>query len=184
MKAVIYLTRDGGKSVLNAKPFKASITHTPSTNKLSVKCKALFKNNVKLASPEFSTKTQNGYILYFNPDTMEQTTFNLEQDRETFEKVVEVNELLKATKYNTEKFGHPKATDLVTKTYAAIILMLIVLTIIIAIVANDVFSPASLAGMKNISAAMQASSASNYHAAILINATLRKLIALHLINAT
>ena len=107
MKAVIYLTRDCGKSVLNAKPFKASITHTPSTNKLSVKCKALFKNNVKLASPEFSTKTQNGYILYFNPDTMEQTTFNLEQDRETFEKVVEVNELLKATKYNTEKFDHP-----------------------------------------------------------------------------
>ncbi len=176
MKAAIYLTRDEGKSFLNSKPYKANIVFTPTTNKLSVKCGKLFKKNVKLAIPDYATKTQSGYILYFNPDTMEQTTFNLKQDRELFEKEVEANELLKSNKFNLEQFSGTKPQDHLTLGFAALLIVGLVLAIMLVMVTTQVLSPTTLSTWKAVAASMQTSATALREAAVLmhpgINATI------------
>ena len=169
MKATIFLTRDNGKSILNPKPYKAKVNYTPSTNKLSVQCGKLFRKGVKLAMPEYTIRTPTGYIIFFNPDTMEQATFDLKQDRELFEKVVEVNELLKSNKFNIEHFSGTKPQDMVTKSFIILIVVGLILTIMISVVASEVYSPGNLQRMQQIVSSIQAAATAVRQAAILLH---------------
>ena len=190
MKGTIFLTRDNGKSFIG-KSIKAKVTYTPSTNKLSVRCK-LWPKKVKLAAPEYCTQTANGYVIYVNPETMEQTTFNHEYDRELFDRVVEANELLKATKYNTQQFSGSKPQDHITMGFAALLIVGLALALMIYLDTSALYSPGTLHAQQAIASSMQAAASSQAQAAIvyhessseLTNATQRLAVLLTQLNKT
>ena len=190
MKGTIFLTRDNGKSFIS-KPIKAKVTYTPSTNKLSVKCK-LWPKKVKLAAPEYCTQTANGYVIYVNPETMEQTTFNHEYDRELFDRVVEANELLKATKYNTQQFSGSKPQDHITMGFAALLIVGLALALMIYLDTSALYSPGTLHAQQAIASSMQSAASAQAQAAIvyhessseLTNATQRLAVLLAHLNKT
>ena len=173
MKGTIFLTRDNGKSFVG-KPIKAKVTYTPSTNKLSVRSK-LWPKKVKLAAPEYCTTTNNGYVIYFNPETMEQTTFNHQYDRELFDRVVEANELLKATKYNTQQFSGTKPQDHITMGFAALLIVGLALALMIYLDTSALDSPATLHTQQGIASSMQSAASAQAQAAVLNHETVNEM---------
>ena len=173
MKGLIYLTRDNGKSFVG-KPLKAKISFTPSTNKLSVKSK-LWSKKVKLAAPEYCSTTPNGYILYFNPETMEQTTFNHEYDRELFDRVVEANELLKATKFNTQQFSGTKPQDHITLGFAALLVVGLALALMTYLNTSVLYSPATLHAEQAIASSMQSAASAQAQTSVLYHESINQL---------
>jgi hypothetical protein len=173
MKGTILLTRDNGKSFV-AKPVKAKLVFSPSTNKLSVKCK-LWPKKVKIAAPEYCSITPDGYMIFFNPETMEQTTFNHEYDRELFDKVVEANELLKATKYNTQQFTGSKPQDHITLGFAALLIVGLALALMIYLDTSALYSPATLQAQQGIASSMQSAASAQAQTAIVYHQSINEL---------